>query len=103
MLVLGGGELAQEVAHRVVTGGARGAPVETRSLVFHLLGELAHRVEPERSVQPERAALEKPLHVLAADQREKLAELPAIEFEQHVAMADLLIRHLVVYRRRIRV
>ena len=31
-----------------------GAPVEPRGLEFHLLGELAHGIEPERPVEPDR-------------------------------------------------
>ena len=44
-----------------------------------------------------------PIDSISAAQREKLAEFPAIEFEQHVAMPDLLLRHLVVHRRRVRI
>ena len=35
--------------------------------------------------------------VLAADQRQKVAELLAVKIEQHVAMPDLLLRHFVVH------
>jgi hypothetical protein len=81
----------------------RRAPVEARRLVFHFLGGFADVVEPKRTVEPDRMALDEALHVLAPDQRQKFAEFLAVELEQHVVMADLLRRHLVVHRRRIRV
>jgi hypothetical protein len=80
-----------------------GAPIESRHLVFHLLGELAHSVETKRPIEPDRTALEEPLHVLPADQREKLTEFLAVGIEQQVAMPDLLRGHFVVHRRRVRV
>ncbi len=39
----------------------------------------------------------KPFDVLAADQRQKVAEFLAVKIEQHVAMPDLFLRHLVVH------
>ena len=103
VLVLGGGELGQQIAHRRVLRGFRGAAVEPCRLELHLLGEFSGGVDRQRPVEPDRAARDEAFDVLAADQRQKIAEFLAMQIEQHVAMADLLIRHLVVYRRRIRV
>ena len=55
----------------------------------------AHLVEAERVHQPQRLLLDEALDVLAADQRQVLAELRPVEIEQHGAMAHLLVRHLV--------
>ena len=54
------------------------------------LGELAHRIEAERPVEPDRMALDEALDVLAADQRQKFTEFLAVELEQHVVVLDLL-------------
>ncbi len=97
VLVLGGGELPQQVTHRFVRGALRRAPIEARGLVFHLLGELARGVDGERAVEPDRPPRHEALDVLAADQRQKVAEFLAMQFEQHVAMPDLFFRHFVVH------
>ena len=99
VLVLGGGELAQQIAHGVVVRGLRRAAIKARGFVFHLLGEFARGVEAERAVEPDRPARDKALDVLAADQRQKVAEFLAMKIEQHVAMPDLFLRHLVVHFR----
>ncbi len=99
MLVLGSGELAQQVAHGIVMRGFRRAPVKARGLVFHLLGEFARGIDRQRAVEPDRPARDKAFDVLAADQRQKIAEFLAMKFEQHVAMPDLFLRHLVVHFR----
>ena len=54
VLVLGRGEPREQVPHGLVVRGFRGAPVKPRRLEFHLLGELAHRIEAERPVEPDR-------------------------------------------------
>ncbi len=60
------------------------------------LGELAHLVEAERAHQPERlAVVDEALDVLAADQRQVLAEFLAVHVEQHGAVAHLLVGHFV--------
>ena len=61
VLVLGGGELAQQIAHGVVVGGLRRAPIEARGLVFHLLGELARGVDGERRLSQIGRRATKPL------------------------------------------
>src|SRR5262245_10985722 len=52
-------------------------------------------VEVERVHEPERLLLNEALDVLAADQRQVLAEFRPVEIEQHGAVAHLLLRHLV--------
>ena len=101
VLVLGGGELGQKVAHGGVFRRFRGAAVEPRRLELHLLGEFARVIDRQRTVEPDRPALDKAFDVLAADQRQEIAEFLAVQIEQHVVMADLLLRHLVVHFRRV--
>ena len=84
-------------------GALRGAAIEARGLVFHLLGELARGVDAERAVEPDRPPRDKALDVLAADQRQKVAEFLAVKIEQHVAMPDLLLRHFIVHVRGVRI
>src|SRR5436190_1684667 len=52
-------------------------------------------VDTERTHQPERLVGDEALDVLPADQRQIVAEFRAIELEQHGAVPDLLVRHLV--------
>ncbi len=89
------GELEQEFPGRGVARGVGGAAVEALGLELHVLGELAHLVEIELRHQPERLLGDEAFDVLAADQRQVLAEFRAVELEQHGAMAHLLVGHLV--------
>ena len=57
----------------------------------------------ERPIKPDRAALDESLDVLTPNQRQKVAEFFAVQIEQHVAMAHLLLSHLVVHFGRVRV
>ena len=91
--------MRKKIAHRVVVRGLRGAAIEPRGLVLHFLGEFARGVDAERAVEPDRPARDKAFDVLAADQRQKVAEFPAVKLEQHVAMPDLLLRHFIVHIR----
>ena len=101
VLVLFSGELGQQLAHRGVFRRLRGAAIKPRRLELHLLGEFTRGIDRQRAVEPDRPALDKAFDVLAADQRQKIAEFLAVEIEQHVVMADLLLRHLVVHCRRV--
>ena len=103
MLFLGGGEAREHLAHGVVVRGLGGAPVKPRRFVFHLCGELAHRVEPERPVEPDRVTCDEALYVLPAYQRQEFTELLAVEIEQHVVVLDLLPGHRVIHRGGVRV
>ncbi len=99
VLVFGCGKRSQQIAHRVVVRGLRRAAIKARGFVFHLLGEFARCVEAERAVEPDRPARDKAFDVLAADQRQKVAEFLAMKLEQHVAMPDLFLRHFIVHVR----
>ncbi len=87
VLVLGGGKVVEQIAHGVVMRRLRGAAIEPRRLVFHLLGKFARGIDRQRPVEPDRPALDEAFDVLAADQRQKIAEFLAMKIEQHVAMA----------------
>ena len=95
VLVFGLGELDQQFAHRCVARAfrrpcGRSAPPPTPSR-----GVFAHLVELERPRQPERLALMKPLTSWRRISGRYSPNFCAIEIEQHAAMADLLLRHLV--------
>ena len=77
--------------------------IETRGLVLHLLGEFAHRIQPERPVKPDRTPRDKTFHVLAPDEREEVAEFLPMQLEQPVPVSDLFLGHPVVDRRRVRI
>jgi hypothetical protein len=55
---------------------------------------LAHGVQAERSHQPERLAMDEPANVLAANERDVLAELRPVELDQTVPMPALFGRHV---------
>src|SRR5207248_10923125 len=56
--------------------------------------------EAERPCEPQRLALDKAPHVLPADQRDVVAELLAVEVEEAVTVAVLLLRHRGEHPRR---
>ena len=97
VLVLGGGKPGQEIARCRIARSLGRAPVKARRLDFHCLGELTRRVDRERPVEPDRLARNKSFDVLAANERQEVAEFRTIEIEQHVVMAALLLRHPVVH------
>jgi hypothetical protein len=101
--VLGRRQTREQIAHRIVVRGLSGLAVEARGLEFHLFGKFAHRVEAERAVEPDWTPRHEALHVLAPDQRKKIAELLPVEIEQHVVMPDLFLRHPVVNGRGLRI
>ena len=92
-------KLNQQLAHGGVARRLRRLAIEALGLEFHVLGEFAHVIEPERTHQPQRRrlVLDEALHVLAADQRQIFAEFLAVEIEQHRAVVHFLFRHLVEY------
>ena len=97
VFVLDLGQFVEQLADRGVARGFRRLAVEAAGLVFHRLGVFAHFVEVERAHQPDRRLLDEAFDVLAADQRQVVAEFFPIEVEQHGAMAHFLVRHLVEY------
>ena len=95
------GKFDQQLPHRGVARAFGGLAVIALGLEFHVLGELAHVLEPERARQPRGLlGMQEALHVLAADQRQIFAELLAVEVEQHGAVVHLFLGHLVEYFRR---
>src|ERR1700736_4014369 len=63
MLVLGFGELIQELTDRQVARGLRGFAIETRGLKLHGLGIFADLVKAERTRQPERLVVDEALDI----------------------------------------
>ena len=89
------GEARQQFADRDVQRLGGGLLVEAGRLHLHDLGLLPHLVDGQVLGQPDRAAGEEALDVLAADRRQVLAELLAVEPVQHAAVAALLLGHVV--------
>jgi hypothetical protein len=67
--------------------------VEAFALRLHQLPLGAHLLKPERAQQPGRLALEEAPYILAADQRDVVAELLAIQIEEAMAVGVLLLGH----------
>jgi hypothetical protein len=88
-----GGQIAQELADGGVVRVPGGAQVEPLALGLHDLRVLAHLVDAERPQQPDRLALHEAADVLAADERDVIAELRTVEIEETMAMAVFLLRH----------
>ena len=87
------GQVAEKLANRHVLAAGGGTAVELLRLGFHALGKVAHLVEIQRQDLPDRLVLHEAAHVLAADQRDVLAEFPPVQFEQAVAVLALLLGH----------
>jgi len=97
------GEIAEQPADTDVLGLFGGLDVEPLRFEFHRLDFLADGVERQVLGQPDRAALEETLDVLAADRRQMLAEALLVHFEQAMAMAALFLGHLLEDFCRVRV
>ena len=91
--------LLGQVAEQLADAGVGRLPdrrfVEPLRLEFHDLDLLADRRQAQRANQPDRPPLHEPLDVLPPDQRDVLAELLAVQFDQAMAMVVLLLAHLV--------
>ena len=70
-------QIVQQLANAGVLRAGGGLLVEAAALHFHGAGLIADGVEAERLHQPDRIAMHEAAHVLAADQRDMLAELLA--------------------------
>ena len=97
------GEIAEQPAHADILGLLGGLDVELLGLELHRLDFLADGVERQILGQPDRAAPQESLDVLAADRRQMLAETLLVHFEQPVAMAAFLLGHLLENFGRVRI
>ena len=93
--VLGGGEVAQQTAHRRVGGAQRRLAIEARRIAFHLAGMTTHRLDAEALHLPGRLALHEAAHVLSAHQRDMRAETLRVQVDQGAPMTLLLQGHFV--------
>ena len=91
------GEVAEQAAHADILGLLGGLDVELLGLQLHRLDFLADGVERQVFRQPDRAALQEAADVLAADRRQMSPETLLVQFEQPMAMAALLLGHLLEY------
>ena len=67
--------------------------VEPLGFSFHQFGLGSCLFQVQRAQEPDRLAFQEALYVLATDHRNVVAELLAIEIEQAMAVAILLLRH----------
>ena len=74
MRLLGDGEIAEQLARLGIARALRRLDVEALRVGLHLLGLRPHLVDAERAHQPVRLALVIAADMLAADQRDALAE-----------------------------
>src|SRR5512134_2779925 len=98
MTCFGFGEFYQKLTYRCVARVFRCPAVVALRLEFHVLGKLADLFEAERPREPKRLCrMKEAFDVLAADQRQVVPKLLAIEIEQHRAVMHFLFSHLVEY------
>jgi hypothetical protein len=95
VLALLGGQVAQQLADAGVAGLPGCRLVEPPRLLLHRLRLLADGLQVERPHLPDRLAVDETLDVLAADQRDVLAKLLAVQLDEPVPVAVLLLAHLV--------
>jgi hypothetical protein len=94
--ILGLRQAVEQFSDRNITRRLCSLAIETCRLILHRFGIFAHRVERKRTNQPQRpGVLHKSFYVLAADQRQVVAELRSIEIEQHRSMLHFLVCHFV--------
>ena len=93
VLDLGLGEIAEQLADRRVARALDREAVETLGVALHLGGAIARRVDPERAELPDRLADDVALDVLAANERDVLAELRDEEIDEPAAVLVLFRRH----------
>ena len=99
----GVGEIAEQLANRHVFAAGGGAAVEELGLPLHAFGHVADGVELQRLDLPNRLMMDEAANVLAADQRDVLAEFFPIEVEQHAPMIGFLGGHFAEHGRTARV
>src|ERR1700722_6662265 len=103
VLALGVVEIAEELAGGSVGDRAKPSLVKLPRLEFHQLRLLPDGLDAERTDEPDRFPMHEAFHILAADERNMLAETPAVIIEQVAAMPALFGRHGVEKLRRSRV
>ena len=81
------GEIIEQLPDAGVLGSLRGFFVETTRFQLDGASLPAYCVEAERPNQPHWFALHETTHILAANQRDVLAEFFAIQFDQAAPVA----------------
>ena len=94
------GQVVEQLADAGVLRAGRGPFIKSAALHFHRRGLLADRVESQRPHQPDRAPLHEAVNVLPADQRNVVAELRLVQFDQTAAVCGFLLAHAVEDRGR---
>ena len=95
MAFFGFGEIAEQTAHSDILRLFGRLHVEALGLHFHRLDLPPDGVERQVLGQPDRAATQEALDVLAANGRQVRSETLLVHFQQHVAMSALFLGHLL--------
>ena len=95
VLVLGLGEVAEQLADRRVGRAGQGLTVEARRGALHVVSARARRFEAERLHLPNRLLRNIAADVLAAHERDMVAEFRHEEIDEPAPMRVLLGGHLV--------
>ena len=95
MALLGRRQIAQKLAGGGIAGAFGRLHVEAMGLFLHVLGGIPHPVDAQRPHQPVGLALIIAAHMLAPDQRNRLAETPAMHLDQRPPVPVLLVGHVV--------
>jgi len=91
------GQVVQELPNAGVLRTPSSLLVETARLKFDGAGLPSNGIQPERAHQPDGLALNESAHVLAADERDVLAEFFLVQLNQTPAMPGLLVPHAFAY------
>ena len=97
VLVLGLGEVAEQLADRRVGRAGQSLTVEARRGALHVVSVLARCFEAERLHLPNRFLRNVAADVLAAHERNVVAELRHEEIDEPAPVCVLLRRHFVEY------
>ena len=101
--IFGGCEVAQQLADAGVAAAPGSLGVEPASVDFHLPGLAAHRLDPQRADLPSRTPGDCAADVLAADQRDMVAELLDKGINQQAPVIAFLRCHVVEHPGAVRV
>ena len=91
-------QVIQQLPNARILRARRGFLIESPGLDFHRRCLFTHRLNAQRSHQPQCRTLHKPPHVLAPNQRNVLPESPLIKFQQAPPVSGLFFAHPFKHR-----
>ena len=102
MRLLGERQVAEELARIGVRGAGGGLDIKALRLTLHHFGDVADFLNAERTHQPVGLSFKITAHMLAADQRDRVAKALLVQRNQHVPVAAFLFRHVLKHFGRLR-